>query len=148
MLEARGVDSFREALAIVARDMKAKYNLNVDLEISDNLGTVSAQLGRVLLRSIRELLFNVVKHAEAVHATVKIHRDDGSLTVVVSDNGRGFDPGDLEDAVADSGLGLVGLKNRIELLDGEVNIESATGKGCVVTIRLPDLPPDRNPDSD
>jgi PAS domain S-box-containing protein len=85
-------------------------------------------------RVIQEALTNVARHAGAAEATVHVATSGGSLTIVVSDSGRGFDAGSvLPTAVG----GLAGLRERVRLLAGEVEIASAPGGGTRVEVRIP-----------
>ena len=79
---------------------------------------------------VAEALTNVGKHAQANRATVEIRRDDGRLVVEVRDDGRGG-------AARVSGSGLEGLAQRVEALDGTLNIDSPTGGPTVITAELP-----------
>jgi signal transduction histidine kinase len=80
---------------------------------------------------VTESLANVLKHADATHATISLAYDDGRLELGVADDGRGFDP----DAASDSGL--AGLRDRIRALGGTVTIASWPGRGTHVTASLP-----------
>lgn len=91
-----------------------------------------------LYRIAQEALNNIVKHAQAKHVTVMLERRDNSVILVVEDDGKGFDP--VEKArSADSGksLGLIGMSERAALVGGEVEIESARGKGTTIYVRVP-----------
>ena len=79
----------------------------------------------VLYRVVQEALTNVVKHAEATSVSVVVGRRGDGVTVVVEDDGKGFDP----DTVRPEALGLLGMRERLALLDGTLAIESAPGKG-------------------
>ena len=79
----------------------------------------------VLYRVGQEALTNVVKHAEATSVSVVVGRRGDGVTVVVEDDGKGFDP----DTVRPEALGLLGMRERLALLDGTLAIESAPGKG-------------------
>src|SRR5262249_22042908 len=86
---------------------------------------------RVLLyQATRELLFNVVKHAGAKHATVEISQVDGILGIDVTDDGGGFDPKDVFGlAVSSEHFGLSSLRERLSLFGGNLGIESQPGGG-------------------
>jgi CheY-like chemotaxis protein len=89
------------------------------------------------------LLFNVVKHGKVSEAVIKLDRtEDGEVCIVVSDEGAGFDVALRETGGATKGMGLFGLRERIEHLGGSVEIESAPGKGTRVTLcaRVGDMP--------
>jgi signal transduction histidine kinase len=79
---------------------------------------------------VAEALTNVGKHAQANRAAVEIRRDDGRLVIEVRDDGRGG-------AARVSGSGLEGLAQRVEALDGSLNIDSPTGGPTVITAELP-----------
>ena len=81
-------------------------------------------------RVVQEALTNVVKHANAATVQVEVARVNGTVEVVVEDDGHGFDP-----ASATAGLGLVGMRERVELTGGELEIRSRPGTR--VTAKLP-----------
>src|SRR5262249_15406666 len=93
---------------------------------------------RVLLyQATRELLFNVVKHAGAKHATVEINQSDGTLGIDVTDDGEGFDPKDIFGSPGNDHFGLSSLRERLSLFGGNLGIESQPGGGSRVTIHVP-----------
>ncbi len=85
-----------------------------------------------LFRIIQEQLNNIVKHATAKHATIKLGSQDDLITLEVSDDGKGFDDDKIR-----RGLGFMNIKNRAELLDGLSEIVSSPGKGCILKVVLP-----------
>jgi signal transduction histidine kinase len=87
-------------------------------------------------RIVQEALANAAHHSGAPRARVSITRQDQRLTVVVADEGRGFDPGD----VPESGSGLAGMLERSRLVGGQLSIESAPDAGTRVTVSLPTAP--------
>jgi signal transduction histidine kinase len=86
-------------------------------------------------RIVQEALANAAHHSGAPRAQVSIMGQDERLTVVVADDGRGFDP----DSVPESGIGLAGMMERSRLLGGELSIESAPLAGTRVTVSVPTL---------
>jgi PAS domain S-box-containing protein len=88
-------------------------------------------------RVVQESLRNVVKHSGSAEAYVSLSGGDGGLTLVVTDPGRGFD----RDA-ASGGLGLLGMRERLRLVGGELTVQSAIGAGTRVEARVP-VPKDR-----
>ena len=88
-----------------------------------------------LLRVVQEALTNVRKHAGARHASVSLNADDGVVTLDVADDGSGFDPGRLEEAL-DHGFGLGSMRERVELIGGTLAVHTAPGKGTRVEVRL------------
>jgi len=92
------------------------------------------QVRALLFNAVRELLVNVVKHAQAKNVMVGIQRIDQSVQIVVKDDGIGFEH--LQSA-APSGFGLFNIRERLEHLGGRFEIESSVGRGCTVTLQAP-----------
>ncbi len=121
--------------------MQEKHGLSVHLEIVEDIQLERKDLQILLFQSIRELLFNVVKHAGVDKATVKLSRvDEDYVEIVVSDEGKGFRDaqqiaGDQESATG--GFGLFSIRERLFLLGGCLDIDSAPGKGTRVTLIAP-----------
>lgn len=94
---------------------------------------------RVLLfRDVRELLINVVKHAQAKKVKVSVRRVGRQIHVGVEDDGRGFDPAKVRaTAVKKGGFGLFSIRERLEQIGGELKIDSAPGHGTNVTVVAP-----------
>jgi signal transduction histidine kinase len=92
---------------------------------------------RVLLfQVVRELLFNVVKHADTDRALVTLDDEDGTLVITVEDEGRGFDPDTLEPKT-EGGFGLFSVRERLRLFGGHLEIDSTPGNGTRMTAVLP-----------
>jgi signal transduction histidine kinase len=81
----------------------------------------------------REALNNVLKHAHAQHVRIQLQFQDDATSLQVSDDGVGFDP----QASKGGGLGLPGMKERVQKINGELRIESAPGQGTTVSVRVP-----------
>ena len=86
-----------------------------------------------LYRIIQEALTNIVKHAEAHSVSIIVLDAEGAVRTVIEDDGAGFDPS----TVRDGALGLVGMRERVSLLDGRFDVESARGAGTTLIIELP-----------
>jgi signal transduction histidine kinase len=102
----------------------------------DDLFSKEAEIS--LYRIVQETLNNIVKHAQATVAEVEITRSAHSVSLTVHDNGRGFNPRAAK--VLDSsrhGFGLTGIAERVRMLGGSQEIDSAPGQGTTVMIRLP-----------
>ncbi len=93
-----------------------------------------APVETAFFRIAQEALTNVVRHADARTATVRLWADQERAGLQIEDNGRGFDP---EAARARASTGLSGMQERVELLDGEFSLESNPGKGTRLTVELP-----------
>ncbi len=127
---------FIAGLNWIAAEFKRTHGLRVTVEVVNRTEPPSDALGLFLMNAVRELLFNVVKHAETDEAELRLSRADEEVTIDVIDHGVGFDVCELKDAQGLS-FGLVGIIRRMELLGGEFDLTSATGGGCHAALRLP-----------
>ncbi|MEJ5993606.1 sensor histidine kinase [Pedobacter sp. Du54] len=88
----------------------------------------------VLYRVIQEAVNNVIKHAEANSLAIQLTKEEESITVMIEDNGRGFDRSSLDDF---EGVGLKNIRTRVEYLKGQVDFSSTPGAGTLVAIFIP-----------
>lgn len=88
----------------------------------------------VVYRVVQEAVHNAQKHASASAISILLQRLDGCVTTIVEDNGRGFD---AESVPAGRGLGLIGMRERAELVSGVLVVESSTGAGTRVRLEVP-----------
>ncbi len=126
-----------EGLQWLARRMADTQGLFVDLELNE-CGPLPDDLKILLFQSVRELLFNVAKHANTRSAVVNLRCFDGSLQVTVSDQGVGFDP--LAMPLAGErgrGFGLLGIQERLGFMGGALRIESSPGQGSRFVLSVP-----------
>ncbi len=133
------LEGLTAAIEWIARAMMEKHGLRVDLRIEDEIPTLAEDVKILLFEAARELLFNVVKHARAESATVSLRRTSGSaVELTVSDEGLGFDPQELDRAGHDgSGFGLVGIRERLGLVGGVLDIVAAPGRGSRFALTIP-----------
>lgn len=127
-----------EALAWLARRMYDQYGLELIVRTDGFRRPRSKTLERFLFRTARELLFNVVKHAGVETASVSLKSTGNGIYMTVEDQGQGFTPAKTDSS--DMGLGIYGIRERIDLLGGRIDIESAPGKGTRSLIFVPDTP--------
>ncbi|MBE0534022.1 MAG: PAS domain S-box protein [Phycisphaerae bacterium] len=123
----------------LARWMKHKHGLTVQVDTRKDAATDREDIRILLFESVRELLFNVVKHSGTDSAKVTLVRSAEFLEITVSDEGAGFDPDQAEgqEGKMASGLGLFSIRERLELLGGSLQIESAPGRGSRFVLRAP-----------
>ena len=126
------------ALRWLGRRYFDQFALNVTVEAEEDVA-IQEDVRTTLFRSVRELLFNVVKHAQVTSARVVMSRaTDGRIGVVVSDDGVGFDPEAVRAREATGGsYGLFHLRERLDLMGGQLEVRSAPGGGTSVTILSP-----------
>ncbi len=93
-----------------------------------------------LYRLAQEAVTNVIKHAEADHASVLVFQHPNSISLLVEDDGRGFEEVTPAAERIDGGLGMRGMHERAALLQGQLVVESTPGEGTSIRVTLP-LPP-------
>jgi len=132
-------DGLVPALEWLGRWMHQKHGLKIRVTASDEALEASDEKTRLMLyNAVRELLFNVTKHAGVKAADVQIQRVGDQIQIVVADRGRGFDsPREGVSGASDAGLGLFRIRNRLDLLGGRFEIDSAPGKGSRFTLQAP-----------
>ena len=94
-----------------------------------------------ILRIIRELTTNAIRHGHATELKIAGCIDGETLRFSVADNGRGFNP-ESAPGIADGHFGLQGIRERLDLMDGDMAMESAPGNGAKVTITI-SIPPEK-----
>ena len=109
---------------------KLKINLVV-LGLNERL---PENIETVIYRVLQELINNIIKHAQANEVTIQLIRESNEFMLMVEDNGKGFD---LEKTMQQQGIGLKNITSRVEYLNGQVNYDTAVGKGTTVIIEIP-----------
>ncbi len=133
MPRALGVSGLHGALEDLVNDL-GKQGLQCRLEMISMSAPLPPAMEMMLYRILQELCSNVVKHARATELLIQLLRDDQQLTVIVEDNGRGFE---LDQARNKSGIGLSSIQSRVEYLNGAISWDSVPGQGTTVSIHLP-----------
>ena len=124
--------------ALVARTAATSgLDVAVRIDLGDGSDPVrkprlDPEIENTLYRLVQEALTNAVKHAGAERASVEIVEADGKVTVKVSDDGSGFETG-----TPSAGFGLVGMHERVELVDGRLVVDSTAGRGTTISAELP-----------
>ncbi len=124
------------ALQSYAEQFSQSTPIAVSLEVEGLGRRLPRDVELVLYRVFQEALTNVSKHASAKTALVQLKRRRNEVTLVIEDDGAGFDPGDLSPAQG-TGLGLFGMRERLTLVGGVVEVESEKGKGTKIEARVP-----------
>jgi PAS domain S-box-containing protein len=129
------------ALDWLAREIERQYGLRVAVEVDPDLQPLTSEVRTMIFRSVREVLINVVRHAQTGSARVALAASRGSrrLRVLIEDEGVGFDTKGLRWGGKKSviGFGLVSVRERIEAIGGSITIESAPGQGTRVEMTVP-----------
>jgi signal transduction histidine kinase len=111
--------------------------IQTSLTMCKDYNRLPGEIETVLFRITQEALTNIARHARATHASIDLSCRNRWVTLQIKDNGLGFDPVAVLDVDTHSGWGLMGMQERVKLVDGEIQIESGAGKGTVLTIRVP-----------
>ena len=122
----------------LAGHMAEMHTLDVNLALQDDSQLQNSELAVLLFQVTRELLFNVVKHAQIKRAHLSLQEKDEMMIVCVADAGIGFDPHNQEPPRRRiSGFGLNSIRERLNLFGGRLEIDSHVGKGTKVTLTVP-----------
>ncbi len=90
-----------------------------------------------LYRIVQEALTNVIRHSLATHASVQVSWNGWDVSCTIRDNGVGFDPDTVLAKTGERGLGLIGIQGRVDMLGGTLQIQSATGQGAELNVKIP-----------
>jgi signal transduction histidine kinase len=134
-LRPTALDDFGLAAAVERLANTFAEQTGTAVEFESRLGKqrLPSDVETVLYRIVQEALTNVVKHAQAQHVSIVLQKRGTGVAAVIEDDGRGFAIGDQNDG----GLGLVGMKERVELVNGRLEIESAEGSGTTLVAEVP-----------
>lgn len=128
-----------DALAWLANNLQKVYGFTVVVDAEHNFVAIDEDMRVLLFQIVRELLFNVIKHANTDNATVTLREDTaGQLVIIVEDQGRGFDV-EIAEASHDDGFGLFSVRERLGLFGGQMLINSAPNQGTRITLSIPSI---------
>ena len=125
-----------EAVRWLVEEMREMHELEVTVHAPERVLVADRDRRALIYQALRELLFNIVKHAGTRRAEVTIETDELGLSVLVTDDGVGFDVGARSES-SHAGRGLVDLRERFELVAGTLDVESVPGDGTRVLVRCP-----------
>lgn len=128
-----------EIAARAVRDFESKTGVNVAIQAGDLGSTASLPVKIALYRLLQESLANGFRHAAGAGQRVELRLEASRLEVVIGDNGPGFDP---QAAIHEGHLGLVGMRERVEVLGGTFGVLSRPTQGTVIRVSLPLLVPE------
>lgn len=134
-LRPKALDDFGlvAALERLADNFTEQTGIAVAFESLLPAARLSPEIETALYRIVQESLTNIVKHAQAGSVSIVIGRKDDAVTVVVEDDGVGFDP----DRTREGGLGVIGMRERVALIGGRLTIESRPGAGTTFVAEVP-----------
>jgi signal transduction histidine kinase len=121
------------ALERLAESFAEQSGIRVDFHSTLGETRLPSDVESSLYRVVQESLTNIAKHADATNVSVSVVRRESGVAAVIEDDGAGFDPR----AVRESGIGIVGMRERLALLDGRLEIETRKGAGTTVVAEVP-----------
>ena len=118
----------------VCHEFSERSGLVIQFRSDDVATGVREEVGLCLYRVLQEALQNAVKHSGALHIAVSLETEVDAITLTVQDSGIGFEPAK---ALRGKGLGLVSMKERLKLVDGQLSIEPHSPRGTTIRARVP-----------
>ncbi|MEO6833610.1 MAG: sensor histidine kinase [Chitinophagaceae bacterium] len=129
MVENRPLE---DAIQAELSRIQALTNIQCNLEL-DTLEELPPNQRLLLFRAVQEALQNTLKHAKATRIDIRIYDENQRYFLSIADNGKGFDPSTL----SNNSLGLMSLRQRAALLNGNLHIKSSPGAGTIISLELP-----------
>ncbi|HEY5406016.1 MAG TPA: PAS domain S-box protein [Ginsengibacter sp.] len=119
-----------EAINYLTEKISAGSKISIEKEITvGDENTIPDKLKLTIYRIVQEQLYNIVKHAKASTIILKLVRHSEKILLTIKDDGKGFDT-----SIKTNGIGLINIKTRVSLFNGEVNINSSPGNGCELRV--------------
>ena len=121
------IEELMYRIRLVDQELKINFYHNVEFKML----TLFSQLQ--IYRIVQELLNNMIKHAEAKEVNLQFIQHEGELLITLEDDGRGFNA----NQALSGGIGLKNIKNRVSVLGGTFLVDSALGRGALISVELP-----------
>ena len=133
-LRPQALDDFGLVVALerLTRGFAEQTGIAVDLEAGTVTGRLPSEIETAIYRTVQESLTNIVKHAHARRVSVLLAAAGGKIKAVIEDDGKGFDPSE-----SGAGVGLLGIRERMALLDGTLTVESGESGGTTIAAEVP-----------
>jgi signal transduction histidine kinase len=125
------------ALHTFLKSFRKQTGMQVSLSAFAQVEQLTGERRTMLFRVAQEALNNVSRHAHASRADVKIKKLDGAVCMTIKDNGKGFPVEDTLHSKKNKRLGLLGMRERLDMVGGKLTITSARGKGTCVLAQIP-----------
>lgn len=124
----------KAALKELCGKFQRQHHIAVDLQLDGLTRNASKDVELCVFRVVQEALHNIAKHSGADHAVLRLADDGQILRMEISDNGKGFTPAEASQRM---GLGLASMRERLSIVDGNLQIKSAPGRGTTLSARVP-----------
>ena len=119
------------------KELEERKQLRIHFTVASEVEALDGSRRTVLYRVVQEALTNVVRHAHAQSATILIQKIPGAVRREICDDGISFSAKRMLAAKQGGRLGLLGMRERVEMVGGRFAIESAPGKGTKVSAEIP-----------
>ena len=127
-----------QGLVSAVRDFVNRLSLTGKVKVSLDVANLDERLPQltetVLYRVLQELVGNIIKHSGATHVQIQLIRNENELTMMIEDDGKGFDTTKIADF---KGIGLKNIISRVDFLNGKVNFDSSPKNGTTVIVEIP-----------
>jgi signal transduction histidine kinase len=127
----------KDALSWLAEDLGKRWGIRIEISDDTLAKPLDDATAGLVFRAVRELITNVLKHAQAPSAHVSLRRSGDQLEIDVEDHGVGFDPEAVTTSSTGGGFGLFSVREQINRLGGTMKVESRRRRGTSVSLRLP-----------
>jgi protein-histidine pros-kinase len=134
MLDTLGLSA---ALRALADDWSTQKGIAIQLDLPAGAAprSLPGDVAVNLYRVAQEALSNVARHAQAQHVTIALRQDIDCVALMLQDDGRGFAvPGVLHDLIAHGHYGLIGMQERVDLINGQLTLASSPNQGTSVSV--------------
>jgi len=131
--QAVGMETLGHAVTTLATEFQARTQVVTAVEVDSRLADLTGPHVEEVVQVAREALSNVARHAHATTCRVSLHYETPQAVLVIDDDGRGFDPGD----VPGHGYGMTNLRERAAAIEGVLEIASQPGQGTTLKLRFP-----------
>jgi signal transduction histidine kinase len=117
-----------------AEEFENRTGIQCEVALSHEESILTRDQSTTMFRIFQETLTNVIRHAQATKVEVRLNEQKGSIVLEVSDNGRGITEAEISDPKA---FGLIGMRERVDFIGGEITIGGSPGKGTRIRVILP-----------
>lgn len=128
----RKQENLLDAINTIVDDISFSTSIKIEFNHDGDVESIRMDKKQALLRIVQEQLKNIVKYSEASHVSIDLIFRGGEAFLQVKDNGIGFDPEKKR-----QGIGLCNIYERAHMIDGHVDLQTAPGEGCSLSIYLP-----------
>ena len=129
---------FQEALKALAETIELKHGIRVQPFFEGEMDNFDDEIKVIVYRNLKELIHNVVKHADAKNITMRLKSSSSGLNVELRDDGVGFDADNyIYETASHDGFGLFDIKEKLNHLGGHLVIDSAPGQGTSISMQVP-----------